>query len=117
MPSTRVARVARQVQQALSEIIETDLNDPRIGMITLTAVHMTPDLRSARVFFSCLGSVEERSSSAAALERATGFLRRELGSKLRLRHVPDLRFVIDDSLDLNDKIERLLQATRPDTDD
>lgn len=117
MPSTRVARVARQVQQELSQIIENDVKDPRVGMVTLTAVHMTPDLRSARVYFSRLGSAEERAEAAIALEHATGFLRRELGLRLRLRHVPELRFIVDDSYDVNDRIARLLHDVQPESDD
>jgi ribosome-binding factor A len=108
MPSTRVARVARQVQQEISRILETDVKDPRVGMVTVTTVHMTPDLHVARVFFSRLGTAEEREEAKEALDHAAGFLRRELGARLRLRYVPELRFVIDHTHDLNDRISRLL---------
>jgi len=120
MTTTRTARVSRQILQDLSEIIERELKDPRVGMITLTAVHMTPDLHTARVFFSRLGSAEEREESRRALEHAVGFLRRELGRRLRLRHVPELRFLVDDSLDVSDRISRILdrdKETSHDADD
>lgn len=112
MTSTRTARVARQVQQELSQIIEEDLKDPRVGMVTLTAVHMTPDLRLARVYFSRFGEPEKRQEAKEALEHAAGFLRRELGQRLRLRYLPELRFHIDDSLDRYDRISELLVAPR-----
>lgn len=112
MTSTRTARVARQIQQELSQIIEEQLKDPRVGMVTLTAVQMTPDLGLARVYFSRLGEPEERQEAKAALEHAAGFLRRELGRRLRLRYLPELRFHIDDSLDRYDRISELLDAPR-----
>jgi len=112
MTSTRTARVARQVQQELSQILEEQLKDPRVGMVTLTSVQMTPDLRLARVYFSRLGDAKERRDAHAALEHAAGFLRRELGQRLRLRYLPELRFFIDDSLERYDRISELLDAPR-----
>ena len=112
MTSTRTARVARQIQQELSQILEEQLKDPRVGMVTLTAVQMTPDLRIARVHFSRLGAAEDREQAKAALEHAAGFLRRELGQRLRLRYLPELRFFIDDSLDRYDRISELLDSPR-----
>jgi ribosome-binding factor A len=112
MTSTRTARVARQIQQELSLILEEQLKDPRVGMVTLTSVQMTPDLRLARVYFSRLGEADERLEAKAALEHAAGFLRRELGHRLRLRYLPELRFFIDDSLERYDRISDLLHAPR-----
>lgn len=112
MTSTRTARVARQIQQELSQIIEEQLKDPRVGMVTLTSVQMTPDLRMARVHFSRLGGAEDRQAAKAALERATGFLRHELGQRLRLRYLPELRFFIDDSLERYERISELLHSPR-----
>jgi ribosome-binding factor A len=112
MTSTRTARVARQVQQELSQILEEQLKDPRVGMVTLTSVHMTPDLRLARVYFSRLGDAGERQEARVALEHAAGFLRHELGQRLRLRYLPELRFYIDDSLERYDRISELLEAPR-----
>lgn len=113
MTSTRTARVARQIQQELSQIIEEQLKDPRVGMVTLTSVQMTPDLRLARIYFSRLGAAEEREEAKAALEHAAGFLRRELGQRLRLRYLPELRFYFDDSLERYDRISELLDTPRP----
>ena len=86
-------------------------------MITLTGVQMTPDLHTARVFFSRLGSPEEREESRRALEHAAGFLRRELGTRLRLRYLPELRFFVDDSLDVSERISRILERDQEARDD
>ncbi len=117
MATTRTAKVSRQVLQELSEIIERHIKDPRVGMITLTTVQMTPDLHTARVYFSRLGTPAEREDSKRALEHASGFLRRELGSRLRLRYLPELRFFIDDSLDVSERITKLLADERAESGD
>jgi len=112
MTTTRTARVSSQILQDLSEIIERELKDPRVGMITLTSVQMTQDLHSARVYFSRLGTTAEREDSKCALDHAAGFLRRELGRRLRLRYVPELRFFIDDTLDVAERISKLLEREK-----
>jgi ribosome-binding factor A len=113
MSSTRTARVARQIQQELSQILEEQVKDPRVGMVTLTSVQMTPDLRLARIYFSRLGPPEDRHEAKAALDHAAGYLRRELGQRLRLRYLPELRFFIDDSLERYERISELLDSSRP----
>ncbi len=112
MPSPRTARVSRQILQDLSEIIEREVKDPRVGRITLTSVQMTPDLHSAKVYFSRMGAPAEREEAKRVLDHAAGFLRHELGARLRLRYVPELRFYIDDSLDVSERINRLLDRDR-----
>lgn len=109
MSTTRTAKVSSQILQDLSEIIERELKDPRVGMITLTSVQMTQDLHTARVYFSRLGTAAEREDSKVALDHAAGFLRRELGRRLRLRYVPELRFFVDDTLDVAERISKLLE--------
>jgi ribosome-binding factor A len=104
--------VARQVLQEISTIVEFDLKDPRIGMVTFTDVRMGPDLRTAHVFFSCMDGEQARKSCAEGLEHAKSYLRREVGRRLRLRYAPDLRFEFDDSLDRAQRISRLLEADR-----
>lgn len=117
MTTTRTARVSRQILQDLSEIIERELKDPRVGMITLTSVQMTADLHTARVYFSRLGTAEEREDSKRALDRAAGFLRRELGHRLRLRYLPELRFFLDDSLEVSERISKLLERDKETEED
>ena len=113
MPSPRTARVARQILHDLAEIIEREIKDPRAGMITLTSVQVTPDLHTAKVYFSRMGAPAEREEAKRVLDHAAGFLRRELGARLRLRYVPELRFYIDDSLDVSERINELLDRDRP----
>jgi len=117
MPSQRQQRVARQILQEISTIVERDLADPRLSMVTFTQVLISPDLRNARVFYSCLGGDAERERCAEGLAHATGVLRRELGRRLPLRFVPSLRFEFDDSLERFDRISRLLREAGEDDGD
>ena len=113
MGSQRQQRVAKQIQQSISTIVEVELSDPRLQLVTFTEVRITPDLRSALVFYSWLGPQAERAQVGEGLERAKGLIRRELGRRLSLRFVPELRFEYDDSAERAERIQRLL-ASRPD---
>ena len=106
--SPRPLRVADRIQVELSEIIQRRLKDPRLGFLTVTGVDVPPDLRSARVFVSTLRD-EDVESMLAGLEHAKGFLRRELGKRLQLRHVPDLEFKLDRSAARGTHMENLLR--------
>jgi len=108
MSSQRAQRVARQVLQEISVLVEQELGDPRLELVTFTAARMTPDLRTAWLSFSCLAGQQGRSDCEAALDHAKGMLRREIGRRLKLRYVPDLRFVFDDSLELSQRITQLV---------
>ena len=114
MGNPRAERVGRQILQEVSNLVEFELNDPRLELATFTDVEMTPDLKIARISFSKIGSEEQRLACGEGLVGAAGFLRREIGRRLRLKYIPELRFEIDRSLDLADKIARL---TRADSDD
>src|SRR4029453_9737740 len=85
------------------------VHDPGIGFITLTRVKMSPDLQLARVFYTMMGDAAARRETAAALERAAPFLRRHLGSRLRLRRVPEIEFRFDESVAHQDRIEQILR--------
>ena len=85
------------------------VHDPGIGFITLTRVQVSPDLQQARVFYTSLGDEKARKSTAQALRRATPFLRRQIGSTLRLRRVPELDFRFDESIAHQDRIEQILR--------
>ena len=91
-----------------------EVHDPGVGFVTLTRVHVTPDLQSARVFYTSLGDEGQRRGTSRALERAAPFLRRQIGSRLRLRRVPELKFVYDDSIAGQDRIEQLLKEIHRD---
>ena len=95
----RPDRVGDQIRQELSEILSRgEVHDPGIGFITLTRVRVTPDLQLARVYYTSLGDTNARKETARALTRATGFFRRQIGSRLQLRRVPELEFRFDEAL-------------------
>jgi ribosome-binding factor A len=106
----RPNRVADQIRQELSELLTRgEVHDPGIGFITLTRVQVSPDLQMARVFYTTLGDAKARQETARALERATPFFRRQVGSRLRLRRVPEFEFRFDESVAHQDRIEQILR--------
>jgi ribosome-binding factor A len=106
----RPDRVADQIRQELSELLTRgEVHDPGIGFITLTRVQVSPDLQLARVFYTTLGDSKARRDTARALERATPFVRRQIGSRLRLRRVPEFEFRFDESIAHQDRIEQILR--------
>ena len=104
--------MADQIRAELASLFARDVHDPGIGFVTITRVQMTPDLQQARVFYTVLGDDQARKSSARAVERAGPFLRRQIGSRLRLRRVPELTFRYDESIAGQDRIEQLLKEVR-----
>jgi ribosome-binding factor A len=112
--SRRSQRVASQIKAEISWLIEHKLRDPNKGFITVTKVRLSPDLKIASIYYSVLGSSQERDGSNEALSRAKSFLKYELGNRINLRIVPELRFFYDDSLDYSDKISTLLNKINKD---
>jgi ribosome-binding factor A len=92
----------------LTDLLQTQLDDPRLQGVTITRVRVTPDTTRAEILFSVLGDQATRHSAQEGLESAAGFLRREIGARLRLRHTPVLVFQWDPSLEYGDRIEQLL---------
>ena len=111
--SRRSQRVADVVRAELSRLILLEAHDKDLHLVTVTDVEMPPDLRSARVYFSCLGADEEREKAADALRRAAGYLRREVGQRCQLRYAPELHFIYDRSLERGARIEELLHQVLP----
>jgi ribosome-binding factor A len=106
----RPDRVADQIRQELSGLLSRGaVHDPGIGFITLTRVKVSPDLQMARVYYTTLGDETARRETAKALERATGFFRRHLGDRLRLRRVPEVQFQFDESVGHQDRVEQILR--------
>ena len=109
---SRPDRVAGQVRAELALLLTREVHDPGIGFVTITRVQVTPDLQQARVFYTALSSsgdeARTRAQSAQALVRATPFFRRQIGSRLHLKRVPELTFIYDESIAGQDRIERLL---------
>lgn len=108
MAKFRVGRVGEQIKKEISSLIQTELKDPRIGFITVTGVDVTGDLSQARVYLSILGSDEQKEATLHALAKAKGFLRSELGNRMRLRHTPEIEFRFDSSIAYGSRIEALL---------
>ena len=109
---SRPDRVADQVRSELALLLSREVHDPGLGFVTLTRVQVSADLQQARVFYTALGDDKAQKASAKALERAAPFLRRQIGSRLRLKRTPELRFQHDDSIAGQDRIEQLLNEIR-----
>lgn len=116
MEYKRAERVADLLQREIADLVFRRVKDPRVTGVTVTTVRVSDDLQMARVFFSLMGRTteEEKKGVLEGLNRAKGFMRQELGKRLRLRFVPQLVFQYDDSFDYGDKIERLLKELEKD---
>ena len=114
MASVRPERVGAEIQAAVADMLTRGLlKDPRIGgFITVTGVKVAPDLTSARVFYSVLGTDEQKVATHKGLEAARGFVRREVSKRVKLRISPEIFFSYDASIDEGDKIERLIKEVR-----
>jgi ribosome-binding factor A len=111
--SRRTERVQSLIRHELGEILQQELKDPRIhGLVSITAVEVTPDLRTARVFVSVFGDTPD-AEALQALEAAKPFLRRELGQRLDLRYLPQLDLHLDHSLAYADRVSRILRDLPP----
>lgn len=113
MASRRVEQVAGLLRTELSEVVRREVHDPRVGFITITGVDVSPDLKNARVFVSCLGSDDEQRESLRALRHASGFLRTALGARLRMRAIPHLDFKLDSSMAEAEEVQRVLLQLAP----
>ncbi|GAA5033615.1 30S ribosome-binding factor RbfA [Microbacterium fluvii] len=112
MSSERQARLADRIRVLIAERLEKGLRDPRLGFVTITDVRVTGDLQHASVFYTVLGSEEERAGTAEALKSATGMLRSEVGRKLGVRLTPTLEFILDAIPENAGHIEDLLREAR-----
>jgi ribosome-binding factor A len=127
MASHRPDRVGDQIRVEISNLLSRGaVHDPGIGFITLTRVTVSPDLQLARVYYTSLGDPKARRDTEKALQRATPFFRRQVGSRLNLRRVPEIEFRFDESIGHQDRIEQILRdlheeeaqrAGTPDDDD
>jgi ribosome-binding factor A len=107
--SHRPDRIGEELRMELSDLLARAVRDPGVGFVTLTHVQVTPDLQHARVYYTTLGQGPARRETARALERVAPFLRRQIGRRLRLRRVPELQFIFDESVETQDRVERLLR--------
>jgi ribosome-binding factor A len=123
MASSRPERVGDQIRVEITELLAREVHDPGIGFLTVTRVTLTSDLQLARIYYTTLGDEKARRESARALERASPFLRRQIGKRVRLKRVPELQFFFDGSVERQDRIERIImdlqeeRAARPPIED
>lgn len=109
----RPERVGQEIQAAVADILTRGMiHDPRVGFITVTGVKVSPDLRVARVYYSMIGTDEQREATQAGLDAAAGFVRREVTRRVKLRVSPEILFRFDGSLEEGDKIEKLLKEVK-----
>jgi ribosome-binding factor A len=104
----RPERLAEEMREEIARMIASELKDPRLGFVTVTRVDLAQDLRYARVHVGVLGSETEREKSLTALRSAAGFVRRELGRRLRIHHSPEVDFRYDRGIEATDRVARLL---------
>jgi len=110
----RLGRLADQIQRELSELLRSEVKDPRVGMVTLTGVEVSADLAHAKVFYTTLDEGEARDATALGLRRAAGFLRSALGQRLKVHNVPELHFEFDASIERGARLSRLIdEALNP----
>jgi ribosome-binding factor A len=114
MDNRRPNRVGGAIQVEISRLLLREIKDPRIGFVTITRVKVSKDLRVVTVFFSVLGDQSVRADSLTGLNSAKGFMRRELGRRLRLRYVPDIVFSFDPSLEHMSRLAELIHQIHED---
>lgn len=114
MGQLRVEKVQEFIKQEVSKIILNEMKDPRIGFVTVTQVEATGDLRSAKIYVSLMGSDEQKAQTWTGLQKALGYIRTEIGKRIRLRFTPELSFHLDQSLDYSVKIQELLTKIKED---
>ena len=115
MPSRRMYQVNELLRQEISQIILTELSDPRLQLLTITGVDTSPDLQHARVYFNVHGSDESRRSTEEGLQAARGRVRHLLGGRVRIKYIPELVFKYDDRLDYAEKIYEKLDRLKKGT--
>lgn len=112
----RIEKLQELIKQETGKMFLNDIKDPRIGFVTVTDVEMTGDLREAKIFVSVMGGEEQVKNSLEGLKSALGFIRREIGKRIRLRFTPEISFALDTSLDYGDHIQKLLLQVEGDLD-
>lgn len=109
-PGRRSQRLALQIQHEISLMLFRNVKDRRIGLVTITGVDLSPDLRHAKVFFSAMGSEKQQKESLEALGHAAGWIRHELGQRIRMKFLPEIVFLPDTSQEYGERIDRLIDG-------
>ena len=114
MSVNRLMRISEEIKKEVSEIILNGLKDPRIsGMISVTKASVTKDMRYAKIYVSVLGNAEDKKHILEGLKNASGFIRKEIGQRIKLRYTPEFIFEIDDSIEYGIKISNILKQISP----
>lgn len=109
MSNLRANRVAEEIKKELGDILTVKLKDPRVGFVTVTDVEVTGDLQQAKIFISVLGDDEKKNETLLGLAKAKGFIRTEIGKRIRLRKTPEISFEYDEALEYGNRIETILR--------
>ena len=112
MSKGRPQKVADLIQRELSDLLRREVRDPRVGMVTLTSVDVSPDLSHAKVFFTILEK-DKKDETTKGLQRAASFLRSQLSHRMSMYTTPELRFVYDESVERGDRLSRLIDSVVP----
>jgi ribosome-binding factor A len=107
--SVRRARLREQFKKEVSAILQREMKDPRIGFVSVTDVELSMDMRHAKIFISILGDAEAKAKTMTTLGNAQGFVRKELGRRIRLRYIPEILFKLDESIERGVRVQRLLR--------
>ncbi len=105
----RVERIQEQVREEVSQMLQNEVRDPGVGLVTVTRAKVTGDLSLARVYWTIIGDANERKKTQKALERASGYIRHLLAERLTLRRSPEVKFIFDESVAAQDRIEQIIQ--------
>lgn len=108
----RAEKVGDLIREEVSQILIRELKDPRIGFVTVTKVAVSDDLRVAKIYYSVFGGEREKGESYKGLESAKGYIKRELGKRIKLKYMPEITFIFDDSLEYGSHIEELLRGLK-----
>jgi ribosome-binding factor A len=106
----RSERISRHIRNTLADILRRDVKDPRLKMVTITSVDVSPDLRLAKIYFATTGDDEKIRRVQSGFDKACPFIKKRLGQELGLRYMPDIRFYYDDSLDYGARMEALFRS-------
>ena len=117
MTVRRAHRVRDLIREVVCEVLLRELKDPRLESVTITDVEVTGDLKMAKIFFSAMGNRALEEASLQGFESATGYIKRRLGSELRLKYTPDLSFQVDHSFEYGTKIDQLIRAVQAEKDE
>ena len=114
LPGRRARQVGEQILHEMAYLLLEKVNDPRVSSVTLTGIRLSNDLKQARVYFSVLGEENQVALAQAGMESAKGFIKREIGVRLSLRYVPEMRFIHDTSLAAGSHMEQILDGLKDD---